>query len=66
MLEAGREGLYPRETIRLRQHARRNLADERIRAGHGRLGLDWIGALTHSAPGAADCNALSRSGSTAG
>ena len=45
VLEAGRERLHPRQAIRPRQHGGGDLADERVRSGHGGLGLDRTGGV---------------------
>ena len=39
------------QTIGPRQHGGRDLAHEGVRAGHGRLGLRSVAALTHSRRG---------------
>ena len=50
MLQAGRERLDPAQAIGPRQHRGRDLAEERVGAGHGRLGLGGVGGVDPLGP----------------
>ena len=66
MLEAGRERLHPSQAIGPRQHGGRDLADERVGAGHRRFGLGGGRGVDPLGLRRGRLQRRERSGSTAG